>query len=125
MKRRILSNLKAGALGKTYQSGNLSKVYKPSVSTLDPLTLNYNGKVIVNGGTMVDLLSVNDAIRHARANGYLDKLKTWLSPTFGVNRDVIGGPITGVTMGISLVDGAAFITNCSTNLTPTWVSMSR
>jgi hypothetical protein len=48
-----------------------------------PILSNFKQYVLADGGTIGDIEWLKARIDHARANGYLDGIKIWLSPSFG------------------------------------------
>lgn len=57
------------------------------VCTMLPETIAYRNRVTADGGAVINLLDVDKAIRHAKANGYWSSVAFWTSAQFGVKKD--------------------------------------
>lgn len=53
----------------------------------EPETLTYQTRVLADGGEIIDITVLNDAIVTAKAGDYFDSLSIWVNPSFGIKKD--------------------------------------
>jgi len=52
----------------------------------EPETLAYQTRVLADSGEIISLDAVNNAILHAKTNGYWNNVRSWVDPQFGVKK---------------------------------------
>jgi len=52
----------------------------------EPETLAYQTRVLADSGEIISLDAVNNAILHAKTNGYWNNVRSWVDPQFGLKK---------------------------------------
>lgn len=87
---------------------------------LEPETINYETRVLTDGGIVVDIEAVNNAILDAKVNGYYDSLSFWGAYNYGVKKNANNK----VTKLYDLSPNNNDATQSDTAHSPTWYADS-
>ena len=82
-------------------------------------TLAYEKRVETDGGIIINIALVDQAIKKAKADGIWDTCSAWISPNFGVKKDANDK----VTKAYNLIGSDDFI-QADTSKSPTWYADS-